>query len=56
MPERFSSLKQQSNAYLTEWMNKKKMAVEEIDVLEEKIPDTDDEEEEEPAKKQKIEK
>mmetsp|Transcript_22435 Transcript_22435/g.47197 ORF Transcript_22435/g.47197 Transcript_22435/m.47197 type:complete len:92 (+) Transcript_22435:120-395(+) len=55
LPESFAGLKTESNRLITGWMNGKKMVVEEIDVLEEKIPDTDDEEEGEPAdKKQKI--
>ena len=43
LPECFALLKKQSNKFLTEWMKKKKQAIEEIDVLEEKIPDDDDE-------------
>ncbi|WZN66318.1 hypothetical protein HKI87_15g78830 [Chloropicon roscoffensis] len=47
--ESFSNLKTESNRLLTMWMNGKKIAVEEIDVLEEKPPATDDEEEDEEA-------
>ena len=36
--ESFSNLKTESNRLLTMWMNGKKIAVEEIDVLEEKPP------------------
>ena len=40
---------------LTAWLNGKKMQVEEIDVLEEKVPDDDEDGEDPAAKKQKTE-
>ena len=40
--ESFSNLKTESNRLLTMWMNGKKIAVEEIDVLEEVLSDSDE--------------
>jgi len=55
--ESFKYLKTESNRLLTAWMSGKKMKVEEIDVLEEKVEDEEDEAEANPAspdaKKQK---